>query len=91
MSEVQNVVNVPVVVCHNGQHYEGITIHNGVAIEFDDDTSCLPEEHIEKNQRLIVRFSNIQCGDVAVFYDSLGMPDIGEIPCGEYLQLIPAN
>mgnify|MGYP003457063467 CR=1 FL=1 len=90
MSEEQDVVNVPVAVCHNGQHYEGVTIHDGVPDEYDDASTCLPAE-LAGNARLMVLFKNIECGDVAIFYDAIGAPDICKIPCGEYLQLIPAN
>ena len=87
MSETnQPVINVPGPVCYDGEHYDGVTIHNGVSLG-QKRYPCDPED----SDRRAYDFQNC-AQDTSGLY--LAFPfrnvEVSERPNPHYLQLMPA-
>jgi hypothetical protein len=75
------VINITVPVCHNGHHYRGLTVHDGVAFELVENCSG--------GQAL--QFSNTSLANPPTpNVGSISAATAEEVVCGEYLQLLPA-
>jgi len=81
MSPVQPVVNISVPVCHDGRHYNGVTIHNGVT--YTEVDNCSGGKALEFANTSLVNPPNVNVGAIsaAIVEDSA---------CPQYLQLLPA-
>lgn len=77
------VINIPTPVCHNGQHYQGVSVHNGVEIQ-SKPWPCNPN-------RMAMDF--VSCAqDTTGLYVDFGVAAVSfdDEACPVYLQLTPA-
>ena len=77
-----DVINLTVSVCHDGYHYDGVTVHNGVTIDMIDN--CAGGKALQFGNCALANPPTPNVGCI-----SAGITEAQE--CPSYLQLIAAE
>lgn len=76
-----DVINISVNISYQGQHYAGVTMHDGVGFELAD-APC-------GSARQVVVFEGCSTAPSGVFLDGISCIDICDTAEPLYLQLLP--
>jgi hypothetical protein len=75
------VINISVPVCHNGHHYRGLTLHDGVS--FDLVENCSGGQALQFSGTSLENPPTPNVGSISAAI-------VESAVCSQYLQLLPA-
>ncbi len=80
---MKKAVNITVPCSHNGTHYRGVAMHDGVGFSLVD-APCGPA-------RQMIQFTNTDNAPTGIFFDQVSCVDDQSAPEPTYLQVTPAE